>query len=502
MFPKSTTALLAALAIAGCLAPGGKVDPPESQPGEPASPDSDTDSGESTAESRPEESRPQEDSNTDTACPPDSGVTTQVELNIEDVGLKLVGEEGDDAGRYVSVAAGGDADGDGFPDILVGMAGNDRGGDASGATYLVRGPLSESLDLAQADAIIEGMEYQLSGSAVAFAGDTNADGIDDLLIGAPFGVYTNGEGPGQAYLLFGPVTVGRSLQDADVVLTGEWEDFSTFQADTSWTGGSVAPAGDMNGDGFGDILVGAPGYGLWSGAAYALFGPVSGSQNLADADLRVIGAGWVSSVGDTNGDGLDDVALTGSSEAMVFYGPASGNLLASDADARLEDLGVVSTLTDTNNDGYADVFASDGGSSWGVPGGGAAYVFQGPVVGNLRWRNADIQFLGANEGGMAVGDALADTNGDGAADAVFGEPGGRGSPGDAYVVFGPLCGTSSLADADVVLHGQGDDWITFAVAAADIDLDGLDDILLSGQGDDDGGEDAGAAWLVLGSSLR
>lgn len=447
------------------------------------------------------------DSDTGTACPHDTGVPGKAELYIEDIGLKLVGEEAGDAAGYMSVAAGGDGDGDGQPDLLVGMPGNDRTGPNSGATYLIRGPLSRTMDLSEAEATMLGPVSQATGYGVAFAGDINADGYDDILVGAP-GVYPDDEGSGQAYLVFGPVLGETSLGDADAVLLGEWEDVLTYDRDFSYTGAAVARAGDMNGDGYGDLLVGAYGYRGWQGAAYAVLGPISGTYNLEMSDLRVteLTGGYlgmqVSSIGDTNGDGLDDVAFTGTRATVIFYGPPGGDLLATDADSTLRDLGSATTSADADGDGYTDVLASDGYSNEGAQGGGAVYLFHGPLRGTLTDQRADARILGAVEWGTVWGNAIVDVNGDGQGDAVVAEPGGREPPGGAYVVFGPLCGTSSLADADVVLHGQGDDWITFAVAAADIDLDGLDDILLSGQGDDDGGEDAGAAWLVLGSSMR
>ncbi|MDP2305902.1 MAG: hypothetical protein Q8P18_07720 [Pseudomonadota bacterium] len=94
-----------------------------------------------------------------------------------------------------------------------------------------------------------------------------------------------------------------------------------------------------------------------------------------------------------------------------------------------------------------------------------------------------------------------DFNGDTRPNILIGAP-GCNVGGSAYVVFGPVSGTASLAAANAILHGDRDDEAGDEVAAVgDMDGDGLDDRLIAGPNDDEGGEGAGAAWLVLGGSL-
>ena len=97
----------------------------------------------------------------------------------------LTGEAtSDQAGR--SIANGSDLNGDGFDDLVIGAYGNDTGGNNAGAVYAVHGPLSGAIGLASADAVFVGNGIgQTAGTAVAAGGDLDGDGLEDALIGAP-----------------------------------------------------------------------------------------------------------------------------------------------------------------------------------------------------------------------------------------------------------------------------------------------------------------------------
>jgi hypothetical protein len=220
---------------------------------------------------------------------------------------------GDLAGECVSGA--GDVNADGFDDLLIGARGNDDGGgDFAGAAYLILGSAAPaSLGLAFASAQYTGEATDQAGLYVSGAGDVNADGYDDLLIGAPGNDDGPGNDAGAAYLILGsaaPASLG--LASASAEYTGE--------ADSDYAG-SVSGAGDVDADGYGDLLIGVGsndhGDGNDAGVAYLIHGssaPVSlGLESAAvlytGEIANDIAGGSVSGGGDVNADGFDDLLI-------------------------------------------------------------------------------------------------------------------------------------------------------------------------------------------------
>ena len=174
-------------------------------------------------------------------------------------------------------------------------------------------------------------EFDLSGRSVSSAGDINGDGIDDLIIGAP------GAGiGGQGYVVFGsPGGFPASLELADLNGSNGFALNGINQYDGS--GNSVSGAGDINGDGIDDLIVGAPGADL-AGQSYVVFGSDGGfpaSIELADLNgtngFALNGAGFsVSEAGDINDDGIDDLIIglaagpNGASQSYVVFGSTEG----------------------------------------------------------------------------------------------------------------------------------------------------------------------------------
>ena len=226
----------------------------------------------------------------------------------------LEGEASSDAAG--PVAGGGDVDGDGQPDVLVGAPKNDEAGTNAGRAYLFLGPVSGTASLGDADTILEGEDSQAyAGSSVGYVGDGDGDGLDDVFVASPGGT-TGGWTTGSAYLVGGGTLsdyVGSaiSLAGADASFEGE------AAADNA--GWFIAAGGDLDGDGASDFLVGAPAEDATAsdaGALYLVLGPVSGTEDLATSWIKIgseqagdaLGS-TASFAGDLDGDGLDDLLL-------------------------------------------------------------------------------------------------------------------------------------------------------------------------------------------------
>ena len=289
-------------------------------------------------------------------------------------GFAIIGISSEDrSGNFVSGA--GDFNNDGFGDVLIGAPYQTTDGKAeAGAAYLVLGagefPAALSLaDVTQGNGLVfHGSDIQdLAGAAVAPVGDINHDGIDDIAIGAPskgpFGIPS--DYPGEVYVLFGgnfadTTTVFESDLDGNngFVLRGIRGGVIPIQeGEAIWgdmAGADIDTAGDMNGDGIDDFLIGAPHTIInpsrkGVGQAYIVFGSTSAFPArlpLSDLDgsngFRINGTGTtdyyavsVASAADFNGDSRPDIMMgaSGQGESYVFYGKDAGNTSVGSAPA-------------------------------------------------------------------------------------------------------------------------------------------------------------------------
>jgi hypothetical protein len=459
-----------------------------------------------------------------------AGVTTRVTttnelivrrltVDLSATDAKIVGER---VGSFLgsSVSGAGDMNGDGRDDILLGSETDQEGGLSAGAAFIVMGPVTGTVDLATTGAKLVGERGDHAGFTVAAAGDVNGDDQDDVLIGAKE-KNEGGGGAGGAYLVLGPVTADLDLGLADAQLIGE---------EASDHARAVAGAGDVNGDGHDDLLIGAPGpigRGRYTaGAAYLVLGPVTGTLDLSLADAKFVGEGShdmagasVSGAGDVDGDGQDDfligsIGYAAGGAVYLLLGPTTGTLDLSLADAKLRghgQAGICSGAGDVDGDGHDDVLV---GAPTTSPT-GAAHLVLGPITGPFDLVHADATFVGDGEEpiypiervGMSVSGA-GDVDGNGHDDVLIGAPyndEGGDTAGAAYLVLGPVTGTFDLTMADAFFVGEaifdkaGD--TTGVSGAGDVDGDGRADVLIGAHNNDGGGSSAGAAYLIYGASL-
>lgn len=401
-----------------------------------------------------------------------------------------------------SISTAGDVNGDGYPDLLVGAPGYDvNGHNECGRAYLYLGQAFgySSLPSWQFDTEVDGA---FVGWSVAWAGDVNKDGYDDWLVSAPY--HTNGESyEGVAYLFYGGT--------GPLSTTPAW----TQEPNLPFTyyGWSVSTAGDVNGDGYSDFLIGAPGWddsfnhegsvSLFLGSAtvpsHAPARMWLGGQNGAQL-------GWsVSTAGDVDLDGYSDF-IAGApyftndqiSEGVAFVYEGGPVPALYDVPTMLEGVSpnaeygyAVGTAGDVNGDGIADVVVGARLSPV-VAGSGAAFMYKGTSLGISSTVSGTIDYpLSGQYCGTWVG-TLGDFSGDGLSDWAAGSPG----PAVAGTVFFQF-GAAVIPRLDFIA-GQGlvpsRSW-GLSGATADTDGDGYDDLIV---GTPSGGSDvAGRGVLTM-----
>ncbi len=369
-----------------------------------------------------------------------------------------------------------------------------------------------------------------TGFSTSPAGDMDADGRDDYLVGAP-GLFSDNH-PGRVHVVSGGTEWGSANLEGTLSAWGE-----TAGDGAGW---AVADVGDFNGDGQPDVVVGAPfsdAAGPSAGAAYILYGPVTASLPLLQAGVRLYGespgdlAGWsVSGARDVNGDGLDDVILgaPGSDRGGVDAGAAyvifgrrgfRGRIDLADADIIYEgttpgervghDVAEVGNLA---GDDLLDFVITAGSSPDASDGDGeangevptAAYVVSSGARGSVRLEDDTLRIIReaiVARSGFDVAGPM-DLNGDGASDLVLaGQLEERGRTVMAVTVFyGPLTDSLKLGDAAYKLTTVRASATLSVDLAGDVNGDGFEDLVV---GDGYGSTTpskvgAGAAYLVFG----
>jgi hypothetical protein len=428
------------------------------------------------------------------------------------------------------IARAGDIDGDGNGDLAIASF---NLASYYGNVSLMFGPVSGSTTLASSDVDVSGgAPYQNFGWSLAGERDQNGDGATDLIVGEQYGNY--------AYLFYGPLTADTSGGSADATLTGAalYDQF----------GRVVDLAGDFDGDGFGEVVVTAPyasrtgGY-SYAGVAYIWSGPMSGAVSASTATYSLGGSSAYdqmtytdgfqnAAVGDMNGDGLEEIALSApwkdisagfsyyydAGQVYISYG---GTLVPGEYDvaaaaggsvvgeSSYQGLGwTIADSSDYNGDGYADLVANayQGGALYYSS--GLTYVIEGPISGTIGTsaylaRLEGDQYDNSGLWGIATGDFNADGKSDVLVSAANHTTGTCYGCGGAYLALGGIEGSQLLAEAFATITGpsnyssagQGtafvDDW----------DSDGKDEVAVSETNDYSYYSGAGSTSVFSGDGL-
>ena len=462
------------------------------------------------------------------------------------IGFVIAGaNEGDNSGKSVSNA--GDVNGDGIDDLIIGVPHVDQVDldkneiTDAGASYVIYGQVDnrskielsslDSNDTKEIGFVIKGPQSSAwTGTSVSNAGDVNGDGIDDVIIAASGFDDREKENVGASYVIYGKKGVRENVEletmntDTGFVITGANKN--------DYSGTRVSNAGDVNGDGYADLILIAPNANGYRAEYYVVYGSASGSninlQNFKNENVNgfiIEGANkttqqlvGVSGAGDINGDGYADLIIgvpdnNSKGKSYVVYGSASGsdislaglseqNGFVIIGEPKVDYSGwSVSGAGDVNGDGIDDLII--GAHLFDVDTGkrdaGASYVIYGQVDNRSKIELSSLDSNDRKEIGFVIkgvkkndftGRAVSgagDVNADGYADLLIGahkaDRGSKPNTGASYVIYGGPSNYDSLNE--ILEGGSADDSLVGSHGDDTLNGDDGEDVLFGGAGGDE-----------------
>jgi hypothetical protein len=417
--------------------------------------------------------------------------------------------------KFGEWTAAGDVNGDGFDDAIITATGFSGEASGEGRAYLF---LGGPAGLASSPAWTADPTDQAGArfGACAAVGDVNGDGFADVLVTADRAT-AEAAREGRAYLYLGGPD-GLSPTPA-------WTADPTDQADARF-GYSCAIVGDVDGDGFDDVVVGALRWSsalLAEGRAYLFRGGLAGletspswTSDPADQAGALFGT-TVASAGDVDGDGFTDV-LIGATQfdgevvneggAFLFRGgpwglSATPDLVLHPGNQTNANFGnAVRSAGDVNADGYGDVLIGEYSWSGTANSQGRAHLYLGGAAGlspTPAWTPADVARISAAFGNDPFG--IGDVNGDGHADVVisaYGADGDVAQEGAVYLYLGTATGPGGPPAWTAHPGDQAGAVFGYPLCAGDFDGNGYPDLLVTAHGWDGDYADQGRAWVFHG----
>lgn len=403
-----------------------------------------------------------------------------------------------------AVSTAGDVNGDGFGDVIVGSYEYSNGEANEGAFYIFYG---SAVGLSHTSTKIESNQAgAFLGGSVASAGDVNGDGYSDVIVGAfNYKLPPNSDFDGAAFIFSGSA-------NGIVIVASDTLAVASPNTGIGQFGLSVSSAGDVNADGFSDVIVGSRYYFVqgsdFVGAAFVYHGsqtglPESPSLMLPGKTIENPFAEYVSSAGDLNGDGFSDVLVSDNATVYIYYGASDGSGISLQSEKLLNYINTsIACAGDVNADGYSDILIGDHYFDNNT---GRALVFHGSKTGLITTSKSVIngdQAVGRL--GMSVASA-GDVNGDGFSDIVIGaseydKMATNADDGIAVVYHGSAASVSAFPAAQIQA-GQSDADVGYSVSdAGDVNGDGYGDVIVGAPFYDNGQVNEGVAFLGYGGA--